>query len=421
MKIFAPIAKIDEEQRMVYGYASTEALDSQGEVVKRDAIKAALPDYLKFGNIREMHQPSAVGVAKGAEMDDTGLYLSAKVVDDAAWIKVKEGVYKGFSIGGAVKGRDPANKAIITDLALMEISLVDRPANPEAVFEMFKSDLAIDLEKSTGLLKQAWTCCHPGHEHLTKAEAVTCIEATPAEERTEEARLAKRRAIEAGPVFAQFLEKAAVGLEPVVTPLTNAIPKGADHMKKGMYQVAWLADIVSCLDSLQADTRMEAMFEGDGSTIPAKLKAAVDNLAGVLKEMVTEEAAEIAAANAKTETVVEVIEAADNPGDLAKAAEPSPPAEDLAKAALTDTIQKAIADALAPIQAKNEALEKRVADLAAQPMPAKGALKVIEKGGAAEPSDEDLLKKFTSMTPEQQTHLLTKAALRKPQIMSRPA
>jgi HK97 family phage prohead protease len=139
MKLFAPIAKIDETQHLVFGYASTEALDSQGEIVRKEAIEAALPDYMRFANIREMHQPSAVGVAREAELDDTGLHLAAKIVDDEAWQKIVEGVYKGFSIGGRVTARDPDAKHVITGVDLLEISLVDRPANPEAVIELFKA------------------------------------------------------------------------------------------------------------------------------------------------------------------------------------------------------------------------------------------------------------------------------------------
>jgi HK97 family phage prohead protease len=140
MRLYAPIAKIDETQHMVFGYASTEALDSQGEIVKREALEAALPDYMRFANIREMHQPSAVGVATEAEMDERGLYLAARIVDPVAWEKVIAGVYKGFSIGGSVVQRDTAQKHVITGVKLSEISLVDRPANPEAVFTMYKAD-----------------------------------------------------------------------------------------------------------------------------------------------------------------------------------------------------------------------------------------------------------------------------------------
>jgi len=128
----------------VYGYASTEALDVQGERVSKDALAKALPAYMKFANIREMHQPSAVGVAKQATLDEKGLYLSAKVVDDIAWNKVKEGVYKGFSIGGKTVSKVDDT---ITELRLSEISLVDRPANPEAIIEVWKAD---GIEPLTG-------------------------------------------------------------------------------------------------------------------------------------------------------------------------------------------------------------------------------------------------------------------------------
>ena len=138
LHLFLPLQKIDREAREVFGYASTEAEDSQGEIVRRAALEAALPAYMRFANIREMHLPSAVGVAKEAAVDDTGLYLKARIVDDEAWRKVREGVYKGFSIGGAVTARDPADPRIITGVELTEISLVDRPANPEAVFAVWK-------------------------------------------------------------------------------------------------------------------------------------------------------------------------------------------------------------------------------------------------------------------------------------------
>src|SRR4029078_8470939 len=116
MRFYWPIAKVDAEQRMVWGYASTEALDEQGEIVKREALEAALGDYMRFANIREMHQPSAVGIATEAAVDDKGLYLGAKIVDGDAWQKVVEGVYKGFSIGGRVTARDGADRRLITGL-----------------------------------------------------------------------------------------------------------------------------------------------------------------------------------------------------------------------------------------------------------------------------------------------------------------
>lgn len=159
MDLFFDFLKRDDAQRMVYGYCSTEKLDVQGDIVAKDAIKGAWGDYMQFANLREMHKPSAVGVVKDAQFDDRGCYIAAKVVDDAAWTKVCEGVYKGFSIGGKVVEKSGNT---INRLRLHEISLVDRPANPEARIEMFKAD---DPEAEARSLLKALGC-----EHLLKDE-----------------------------------------------------------------------------------------------------------------------------------------------------------------------------------------------------------------------------------------------------------
>ena len=147
IKIFVGFTKKDDEKREVHGYASSEKLDSQGEVVEKEAIIKALPGYLGdadpvtgkflFGNIREMHQPSAVGKTIQAKVDNKGLFIKGKVVDKNAWEKVKEGVYTGFSIGGKILEQV---KNRIKAIKLSEISLVDRPANPDALFTMVKID-----------------------------------------------------------------------------------------------------------------------------------------------------------------------------------------------------------------------------------------------------------------------------------------
>jgi phage head maturation protease len=134
-QIYVPISKIDKDTRMVWGYASTPTLDLQGERVSIEALRDALPDYMEWANIREMHQPSAVGVAKEATIDEKGLYVGSKVVDDNAWKKVLEEVYKGYSIGGE---RTAKVGDTITGLKLIEISLVDRPANPDCKIEVEK-------------------------------------------------------------------------------------------------------------------------------------------------------------------------------------------------------------------------------------------------------------------------------------------
>ncbi|HFC8031817.1 TPA: HK97 family phage prohead protease [Neisseria meningitidis] len=143
-KLYAEIAKMeaqDDGTVKVWGYASSEAVDSDGEVIAAEAMKAAIPDYMKFGAVREMHGSNAAGTAIEINVEDDGrTFFGAHIVDPIAVTKVKTGVYKGFSIGGSVTARDELNKSQITGLKLTEISLVDRPANPDAVFTCFKAD-----------------------------------------------------------------------------------------------------------------------------------------------------------------------------------------------------------------------------------------------------------------------------------------
>jgi hypothetical protein len=143
LRFYGTIEKMDKEGRRIRGYCSTEALDSQGDVILLSAMKAALPSYMRFANIREMHQPSAVGVARSAEMDGKGVVLDIEVVDPAARAKVASGVYKGLSVGGRVRERAGNT---ITAIDLVEVSLVDRPANPECVFEVWKAAGLTDNE-----------------------------------------------------------------------------------------------------------------------------------------------------------------------------------------------------------------------------------------------------------------------------------
>lgn len=157
---FAPLRKVedaDDGSIMVTGIASTETPDSTGETILASAIKKALPAYRKYPAIREMHRStSAAGRAVEISVDDDGItHPVAHIVDSDAVKKVKSKVYGGFSVGGKVLKRDKKDPTIITEILLAEVSLVDRPAHPEAAITMWKADGGItgaedDLAKVTG-------------------------------------------------------------------------------------------------------------------------------------------------------------------------------------------------------------------------------------------------------------------------------
>jgi hypothetical protein len=144
---FGKVEKTDDGCRIVSGYASTPRLDLDGEIVSIKAVQKALPSYMEWRNIRQMHQPIAVGTAKEAHTDDDGLFLTARIVDPACVKLIDEDVLKGFSIGGkklAKKGNT------ITEIELVEISVVDRPANPDCAFSVAKAAKTGDASFAKG-------------------------------------------------------------------------------------------------------------------------------------------------------------------------------------------------------------------------------------------------------------------------------
>lgn len=150
--LYVPISKVEEtaDGLIVEGIASTETVDEENDVVDYDSLKAVLPDYEQWMTIREMHQPIAAGRALVVTPDDAQrtLFLRALVVDSESQKKVRAGVLKAFSIGG--KGRreiqkrdDGSTYARAYVKKLSEISLVDRPANPDARFTLIKMEAAM--------------------------------------------------------------------------------------------------------------------------------------------------------------------------------------------------------------------------------------------------------------------------------------
>jgi hypothetical protein len=147
-----PFSKVDDEQRTVTGIATAEVLDHQNEIVDYEASKKAFTEWK--GNIREMHGDKAVGKRIDMQFDDANqaVILTSKVSESAdgenAWIKIKEGVLTGYSIGGAVfdivqetaksdTGED-VNARRIKGYNLAEVSFVDSPACPVAEFLVVK-------------------------------------------------------------------------------------------------------------------------------------------------------------------------------------------------------------------------------------------------------------------------------------------
>jgi hypothetical protein len=128
---------------MVYGKATDDSLDIDQQICDPLWLDRAMPEWFKSGgNIREQHSAIAAGVAKEYEKKTDGHYIHALVVDPVSVKKVDTGVLKGFSIGikspRVVRDQKAANGRII-DGQIVEVSLVDRPANPNCQLVLAKS------------------------------------------------------------------------------------------------------------------------------------------------------------------------------------------------------------------------------------------------------------------------------------------
>jgi hypothetical protein len=171
---YVPISKVEKQKDgsvIVEGYATTETLDLDGEIVSIDAVKKALPSYWEYRNIREMHQPSAVGRAQNYNLDDIGCFLRSKISDPVAAQKCIDKVYNGYSIGGRKLAK---NGNTITDLELIEISIVDRPANPDC--RMVVAKRAKNDKEGAHLLKARKVLLNPKDKALSKmAQAVELL------------------------------------------------------------------------------------------------------------------------------------------------------------------------------------------------------------------------------------------------------
>ena len=114
------IVKFDDEQRVVWGWASVISkngepiYDTQGDSIEPDVLVKAANEFMMDARVaKAMHDGDQVGEvihslpltkeigdALGVQSDQEGWIIAMKVHDDDVWSRVKSGELKAFSIGG---------------------------------------------------------------------------------------------------------------------------------------------------------------------------------------------------------------------------------------------------------------------------------------------------------------------------------
>ena len=137
----------DAKERIIKGYATTESWDKQGEKLPLEVAKKAFDRFAESPKICKLHGREefgrvnscgcgGVGELLGHEATNKGILISVMITSDEAWGRIENGEYNGFSIGGYSRAKD----GVITDLELVEISLVGIPVNGDCVFLTAKGE-----------------------------------------------------------------------------------------------------------------------------------------------------------------------------------------------------------------------------------------------------------------------------------------
>ena len=162
------LTKVNQATRTVSGFATIDNVDLQGDVVEFDASIRAFERSRK--NVREMHQPIAVGKIVSYEPKEyldvesgklyKGVYVSVYVSKGAedTWQKVLDGTLSAFSIKGPVRkminehrpGHDQPIR-VVKDYDLEELSLVDSGGNQWANVISIQKDAAGDTTGVSGI------------------------------------------------------------------------------------------------------------------------------------------------------------------------------------------------------------------------------------------------------------------------------
>jgi hypothetical protein len=234
----------------VYGKATDDALDIDKQICDGDWLDRAMPHWFKSGgNIREQHSNIAAGVATNYKLEKDGHYITALVVDPVSAKKVEHGVLKGFSIGiknpRVIQDSKAANGRIVDGL-IVEVSLVDRPANPNCQLVLAKSASG---EDSTVIQV----------EELIETEIVT-DNVLQSSDKTQEESEAMEKSIKVSvpkSIVGDLLKFDKAQYEAARNALASLITVEANEMKEGSNELSSIAHL------LEAVAHLHAWYEGE--------------------------------------------------------------------------------------------------------------------------------------------------------------
>lgn len=144
---FTKAATIAETGNLeLVGYASTWVLDRDGEYIDPRAYDTSLSLYLATNPMLlwQHNQDWPLGQIVEAAVDANGLLVRAIVRKPeageepwklSAYNDIKAGIVRTFSVGGFFTRDFVGGRIVVTEVELLEISVVSIPSNPSSIFE----------------------------------------------------------------------------------------------------------------------------------------------------------------------------------------------------------------------------------------------------------------------------------------------
>jgi HK97 family phage prohead protease/HK97 family phage major capsid protein len=132
----------------IAGYANTTAKDRAGDVVTAEAWAKGVENYRRNPVLLYQHKHDCpIGRVDNIRVDKKGIYVEGAVSEAAeknhgVQTLIKDGALKSFSVGFRVKDgkyNREDDSMIITDVELLEISVVSVPCNQDSLFSIRKS------------------------------------------------------------------------------------------------------------------------------------------------------------------------------------------------------------------------------------------------------------------------------------------
>lgn len=174
----------------IAGYANTTAKDRAGDVITAHAWAKGVENFRRNPVLLYQHKHDCpIGKVNAIKVDKKGIFVEASVSEAAEKTQgvqtlIKDGALKSFSVGFRVKDGNynrEDDTMTITDVELLEVSVVSVPCNQDSLFSLAKSfnsdderknflNQFTDKEETKAHIKAGITDMSAGHYHTLEVD-----------------------------------------------------------------------------------------------------------------------------------------------------------------------------------------------------------------------------------------------------------